>query len=44
MGQKSGKSLPSLAVHPDSEQWCGNFMMACRHVYKMMESSLNPLR
>ena len=33
-----------FVVHPDSYQWCGNFMMACRHLCKMVESSLNPLR
>ena len=37
----SGKLWSSLAVHPQSLQWCGNVMKACRHVYKMMESSLS---
>ena len=34
-----GKSWPSLAPHPDSQHWCGNFMMACKHVQNDEEFS-----
>ena len=39
-----GKLRQSLAVQPDSYPWSCNFIMRCRHVFRMMESTLNHFR
>ena len=38
------KIMAKLVVHPDTYQWCDSFMTACRHAFRMMESTLNHFR
>ena len=38
------KIMAKFGFHPESWPWCGNFIMACRHVFRIMKSTLNHFR